>query len=618
MTEQEERHLTKCKEEVTRINREIWTNEFLKLPIIVTILETDSRIGSYISKVVENPEGHCLREQQKIWRFFKNCQRVGLGFDSERVKRNFALIESLKFRQGSGYEGITLSEFQAFDLANVYGWVTRAEDGEVIRQYTRQVDMIPRKVGKSTLAAAMAVVEVVQDGPYDAEVYVASNTYKQAQISFSMIKSALKSLPNDDKRRIQMKINREKVWVNVFEKVNSKWIQTHESTLECVTNPDALDGPNPSMFIIDELAAAKSTSGKGGYAMRNVLRSGQVLRRSPLEVDITTAGNVIDGSFHTEVQESFRPILDGMPGKENDNLFLSLFEPDVGDEESDPHTWAKVNPHYNMLAVVRDFYKSQWKDAQGSSEQMHEFRVKQLNLFVIDESKRWIPAEAVKNRILPFTIEKEDFNGKKPQCALSYDLSVKDDFSCVGYTFFNQPTKQFLVYLEYYLPEGTLKGHINEELYRGWVEGGHLKLTHGDVIDYREIANDILERAAWLDIRKCGFDPFKSAELRNILDNSKELHGRLVPFSQTNGGYNIPMEIFEKMFYSRTDVELPEGMPKYQVLFNANPITPYCFGNAVIDEDSKGNRRPVKTTRHLKIDGTVVTLMGIGEWYSNK
>jgi hypothetical protein len=308
---------------------------------------------------------------------------------------------------------------------------------------------------------------------------------------------------------------------------------------------------------------------------------------------------------------------DGFMQKEYDRLFLSLFEPDVGDDEGDPHTWAKVNPHYDMLAVVRDFYSSQWDDAQGSSEQLHEFRVKQLNLFVIDDSARWIQADAVKDHLLAFTINREDFE-RPPQCALSFDLSVIDDFSCVGYTFFNTPTKQFLVYLDYYLPEDTLKGHVNEELYRGWVEAGYLKLTKGSAIDYREIANDILQRAAWLDIRKCGYDANKSAELRNTLDNSKELHGRLEPFRQSNGSFNLPMEIFERMFYSKTDVQLPDGMPKYQVLFNDNPITPYCFGNAVIDEDSKGNRRPVKLTRHLKIDGTVVTLMGIGMWYTNK
>ena len=615
MTEQEERQLLKQKIEVTAILREKWTDAFKRLPIVQSILTTDARIGRYIEKIVLDPDGHCLREQQKIRRFFECCCTKGLGFDAARVRRNFDFIESLKFKQGGGYEGITLSEFQAFDLANVYGWCCKAEDDEVVRLYTRMVDMIPRKVGKSTLAAAMAVTEVVVDGPYDAEVYCASNTYKQAQISFSMIKSALKSLKDDDHRRLKIKINREKAWVDVFEKRDDKWVQTHESILECVTNPDALDGPNPSMFIIDELAAAKSTAGRSGYAMRNVLRSGQVLRRSPLEVDITTAGKEIDGSFHTEVKDSFRPILAGT--KENDRLFLSLFEPDAGDEENDPKTWAKVNPHYDMLAVVRDFYASQWDDAQGSSEQMHEFRTKQLNLFVIDDSKRWISADAVKDHLLDFTIEREDFV-TPPQCALSFDLSVIDDFSCVGYTFFYQQTKQFLVYLDYYLPEETLKGHINEELYRGWVEEGHLKLTKGAAIDYRQIANDILQRAAWLDIRKCGYDANKSAELRNTLDNSKELHGKLEPFSQSNGNYNIPMEVFERMFYSKTDVSLPDGMPKYQVLFNANPITPYCFGNAVIDEDNKGNRRPVKLVRHMKIDGTVVTLMGIGMWYSNK
>ena len=615
MTEQEERSLRQQKAEVTKILTETWTNEFMKRGTVATILKVDGRILEYIDSIVNHPDDHCLREQQKIWRFFKICQKPGVGFDAARVKRNLEFIEGLKFKQGKGYEGIHLSQFQVFDLTNLYGWVVKADDGEIVRLYTRLVDMIPRKVGKSTLAAAIAVTEVVVDGPYDAEVYCASNTYKQARIAFDMIKSAIKSLSDNDCRKIRTKVNREKIWVDVFEKVHGKWVQTHESTLECVTNPEALDGPNPSLFIVDELAAAKSTAGKSGYDMRNVLRSGQVLRRSPLEIDITTAGNVIDGSFHTEVQESFRPILAGQ--KENDRLFLSLFEPDVGDDEGDPHTWAKVNPHYHMLAVVRDFYQSQWDDAQGSSEQMHEFRVKQLNLFVIDDSARWIRADAVKDHLLAFTIEKEDFE-RPPQCALSFDLSVIDDFSCVGYTFFNQPTKQFLVYLDYYLPEDTLKGHVNEELYRGWVTGGYLKLTKGSAIDYRHIANDILQRAAWLDIRKCGYDANKSAELRNTLDNSAPLHGRLEPFRQSNGSFNLPMEIFERMFYSKTDVPLPEGMPKYQVLFNDNPITPYCFGNAVIDEDSKGNRRPVKLLRHMKIDGTVVTLMGIGMWYQNK
>ena len=564
MTEQEERSLRQQKAEVTKILTETWTNEFMKRGTVATILKVDGRILEYIDSIVNHP---CLREQQKIWRFFKICRKPGVGFDAARVKRNLEFIEGLKFKQGKGYEGIKLSQFQVFDLTNLYGWVVKADDGEIVRLYTRLVDMIPRKVGKSTLAAAIAVTEVVVDGPYDA-------------------KSAIKSLSDNDCRRIRTKVNREKIWVDVFEKVHGKWVQTHESTLECVTNPEALDGPNPSLFIVDELAAAKSTAGKSGYDMRNVLRSGQVLRRSPLEIDITTAGNVIDGSFHTEVQESFRPILAGQ--KENDRLFLSLFEPDVGDDEGDPHTWAKVNPHYHMLAVVRDFYQSQWDDAQGSSEQMHEFRVKQLNLFVIDDSARWIRADAVKDHLLAFTIEKEDFE-RPPQCALSFDLSVIDDFSCVGYTFFNQPTKQFLVYLDYYLPEDTLKGHINEELYRGWVTSGYLKLTKGSAIDYRHIANDILQRAAWLDIRKCGYDANKSAELRNTLDNSAPLHGRLEPFRQSNGSFNLPMEIFERMFYSKTDVPLPEG-----------------------------NRRPVKLLRHMKIDGTVVTLMGIGMWYQNK
>ena len=157
MTEQEERSLRQQKAEVTKILTETWTNEFMKRGTVATILKVDGRILEYIDSIVNHPDDHCLREQQKIWRFFKICQKSGVGFDAARVKRNLEFIEGLKFKQGKGYEGIHLSQFQVFDLTNLYGWVVKADDGEIVRLYTRLVDMIPRKVGKSTLAAAIAV-----------------------------------------------------------------------------------------------------------------------------------------------------------------------------------------------------------------------------------------------------------------------------------------------------------------------------------------------------------------------------------------------------------------------------------------------------------------------------
>ncbi|MDQ9824912.1 hypothetical protein RFZ44_16510, partial [Acinetobacter sp. 163] len=51
----------------------------------------------------------------------------------------------------------------------------------------------------------------------------------------------------------------------------------------------------------------------------------------------------------------------------NDTLFASLFLPDVDDDEGDPLTWAKVQPHMG-ITVQPDFYENEWQSAQLSAE----------------------------------------------------------------------------------------------------------------------------------------------------------------------------------------------------------------------------------------------------------
>lgn len=62
----------------------------------------------------------------------------------------------------------------------------------------------------------------------------------------------------------------------------------------------------------------------------------------------------------------------------------------------------------------------------------------------------------------------------RPDCAVAFDLSVHDDFSAVSYTVYLSGTKQFYTHTDYYFPEGALKGHPNEQLYRLWNEKGIL------------------------------------------------------------------------------------------------------------------------------------------------
>lgn len=100
------------------------------------------------------------------------------------------------------------------------------------------------------------------------------------------------------------------------------------------------------MVIVDEYSQADSA------ALKNVLTSSMGARLNPLTVVITTASDKETAPF-VEMLKMYKAILRGEI--ENDSIFAHIFEPDIDDEEGDPATWRKVQPHMG-ITVYEDFY----------------------------------------------------------------------------------------------------------------------------------------------------------------------------------------------------------------------------------------------------------------------
>ena len=321
-------------------------------------------------------------------------------------------------------------------------------------------------------------------------------------------------------------------------------------------------------------------------------------RKNPLTVIITTASDVIDGPCYKEL-EGVKKVLRGEA--ENDVMFADLFLPDADDEEGDPRTWRKVQPHLG-ITVQPDYYEIEWQNAQLSAENMLAFRTKLLNIFTVNEIKTWFGYQDAKALTGNF-----DIDGVKgrPDCAVAFDLSVHDDFSAVAYTIYVRESKRFYSHIDYYFPVGALKGHPNERLYRLWHEQGHLKFCKGRKIDVRQIANDIQARSKVLNIIRIGYDGYKAQDLVNIL---RAMGGdkQLQSYSQTYGNFNLPVESFEMLAY--------DDPPR--ITLNDNPINVYCLTNCVLDEDNLENKKPLKISQYRKIDGVIVVLMTLGQLYT--
>ena len=550
--------------------------------------ETDERLLEYARLVIFHPDDHNIYELLALKRFFIMLDMF--DWKRGRVRRFFDFYECLRFNGQTGRQSYRLTPIQCFQFANIFGFY---KDG---LRLTRDAYLfVPRKFSKTTSAASLAVYELLA-GPSNGQAFVGANSFEQAKLCFGEISACMRDL---DPQESTFRVNRQKIYYKSGGR---------DSYARCLTaNAKTQDGLNASLVIMDEYAQARNSRTKNGADLKNVLTSSMGARKEPLTVVITTASEVIDGPFRHEL-EGVKKILRGEV--ENWAVFGSLFQPDVDDAEDDPHTWAKVQPHLGVT-VQSDFYEKEWARAQLSSENMVTFRTKLLNVFCINEEKRW------------FTVEKahellnKDFDINKVRgvpTSVAFDLSVRDDFSCVSYVIYDGKAGTYYCHTDYYIPEWSLKHHENRQLYGIWVEQGYLKVCKGEKIDVEMIARDIVSHSRHLPIIVISYDAYKAQDLVNILATygSNVLH----PYSQTNGNFNLPVESFEMMAYN--------DPPK--VWMNNNPINAFCLENCVLLEDQLGNKKPHKYGNvnggsdlgANKIDGTITMLMGLGALYKYK
>ncbi len=544
------------------------------------LAETDPRIGEYVLAVTDRPELHNLYEVLGVSRFLQLLDRY--GWNPKRVRRFFRFYEALRFSGIRGRTRYRLTPVQAFQFASIFGF-TRDDGRRLVR--TAYL-FVPRKFSKTTSCAALAVYDMLF-GDNNAQVYVGANSYDQAKICFDEIRNIMFDI---DPRGKHFRVNREKI---TFKD------RGRDSLIQCLTaNAKTKDGLFASLVIMDEYAQARNTAGKNGADLKNVLTTSMGPRREPLTVVITTASEVVDGPFAHEL-DGVQRVLRGEA--DNDTMFASIFMPDVDDAEGDPATWAKVQPHLGVT-VQADYYANEWGTAQLSAENMLAFRTKLLNVFAVNDEKTWIPYEKARELCGRFDIDRVTGH---PDCAVAFDLSVHDDFSAVTYTLYSRETKRFYSHTDYYFPEGALAGHPNAELYRVWHDAGHLTFCPGNRIDVRTIANDIIRRAKVVRMVRIGYDGYKAKDLVNILATAGAA-SVLVPYSQTYGSFNLPVESFEMLIYADPP----------QITLNDNPINVYCLSNCVIDEDRLENKKPLKISQFRKIDGAITLLMTLGQLYS--
>lgn len=509
-------------------------------------------VGEYIKLAVE--------------RFYCFIEREDLEFREDQVDRVIDFISLLRHYTGRhAGKPFILLPWQEFTIANIYGFY-RKDDGE--RLITSVYIEIARKNGKSAFAAALCLYHLIADGEAGAAVYLAANSKDQVKDSSWPLCS--KFARGIDPKSKRLEIFRDTVKFDLT-----------DSTLKVLAADDRLlDGSNPSMFLLDEYHAAR-TSG-----VKDVLQSGQGMRDNKMGIIITTAGFDKLGPCY-QMRTMCTEVLMGL--KQDDTLFAGIYSLDESDDWKDETVWAKSNPNLEVTVKTK-YLREQIQKAVNSPSEEVGIKTKNINMWC-DAELVWIPDTYIMKASQ--AVEFEDF--RDMECYVGVDLSSTSDLTCVSFMFPTEDKYHFKV--KYYLPEAALTEKRFREMYGEWRRKGLITITPGNVVDYDFILNDIMDVSKIVSIQKIAYDDWNATQ---FVIYATDAGLPMEPFSQALGNFNKPTKEIERIILSG------------RAVIDNNLINRHCFRNVVMARDRNGNTKPSKQFEEKKIDGVIAMIQALG------
>lgn len=549
-----------------------------------------------------------------------------------------------------------LYDWQREALMEFYGTMDVPESGtaaveqERLRRYWYLYLEIPKKNGKSELAAALALYHLFADGELNAEVYVCAADKENASIVFNAAVFMATSAPWTAKMIAQgeLKLIESRKRIEYRKRVKTgnggyKWITV--GILQ-VLSAEAYSkhGYKPSCVIFDELHAQPNRelwdvmTGAAGAS-----------RRQPAWIVLTTAGDDPDrSSIGWEIHEkavgirdarqlrrirakggdvrtvlSLRHVSDEdladaeteLLSRDEENWLpilyglTALFGDDPDDLEKldiwDESLWYLCNPSLGKHLSLRNI-RMEAASAKRSEAEERVFRWLRLNQWITTKTVGWISLNLYdKTQWGPSKKrEREEWlrqlDGKL--CYGGVDLSTSRDLTAFVLLFPPQPGLDAAVLLPYgiWRPEATVdeakkRDHVP---YRDWARAGFLDLCPGEVIDYSAVEERIRDARERYDLRMVGFDPFLSRTITQRL-------APIVPIIE------IPQDLKNM---SPAMKETDDMMQRHTLLHVHNTCFRWTFGNVRCHADGNGNIKPLKNKSRGRIDPAVASIIVMAVW----
>lgn len=492
-------------------------------------------------------------------------------YDKESADSVVNFIEQLKHTKGEFYnKPFELIDWQEQIIRDIFGILK--PDG--YRQFTTAYIEVPKKCGKSELAAAVALYMLCADGEQRAEVYGCAADRDQSSLVFDVACDMVRLCPALMKR-CDIRPSRKTIGFG----------PTNSSYKALSAEVAGKSGVNVSALIFDELWVQKD---RKFFQMMTVGTSDA--RRNPLHFIITTAGNDTN-SICYELHQKAVDIIEGR--KIDPTFYPVIYGAAEGDDWTDPKVWEKANPSLGITIGI-DKVQAACDSARQNPGEENAFRQLRLNQWV-KQSVRWMPMD--KWDKCAFAVSEDVLEGRV--CYGGLDLSSTTDITAFVLVFppFEEEDKYILLPY-FWIPEETLDLRVRRDHvpYDIWERQGFIQTTEGNVVHYGYIEKFIERLGERFNIREIAFDRWGAVQM---VQNLEGMGFTVVPFGQGFKDMSPPTK------------ELMKLVLEQRIAHGGHPVLRWMMDNIYIKTDPAGNIKADKEKSTEKIDGAVAAIMGL-------
>lgn len=465
----------------------------------------------------------------------------------------------------------TLESWQRKIVADLFGW--KRPNGT--RRYRTAYIEVPRKNGKSTLAAGLALYLLLADREAGAQVYSAAGDRGQARIVFDAAKKMVDQNPMlaSETECFQNRIVGKRAG-GFYTSLSAEAYSKH--------------GFNAHGVIFDELHVQPDRE------LWDVLTTSMGARTQPLTVAITTAGHD-RSSICWELHQRAKSAIED---PESDPYFYPcVFGADENDDWTDEGVWQKANPNYGV-SLTADFMREKCEEAKRSPSFENTFRRLHLNQWT-EQAERYLQMDKWDKCKRDFTIQ--DMVGKR--CFGGFDLASTRDTNSFNLLFpMGDDTYRTLGW--YWAPRQSVsdRAHQDRRQVLNWGNQGLITLTDGDMVDCRRMATEIVELCSLFDVELIGYD--KAGIGRPVMQMMAEMgfdiENRAVEYSQGRLSMSPPTKTLDILVGSQ------------KLHHNGDPVLRWMAGNLAVKIDHQDNHQPSKSNSADKIDGVIALIMALG------